>query len=113
MLPILVNEQDVEITIIKKANRLISLKFLDFQLSDMIGFHGGAASPVLFQRAYKTSDTTCFIPYNCFHRTDKQQNTTNPPLDAFYSKLRCCNLLKAEYIDFVDLLQSGMTAKRC
>ena len=36
------------------------------------------------------------------------QNTELPPNDAFYSKLRSCNPLKAEYMDYVNLLKSGL-----
>ena len=37
-----------------------------------------------------------------------QKKTKLPPSEAFYSKLRCCHLLEAEYIDYVNLLKSGL-----
>ena len=40
------------------------------------------------------------------------QNTELPPYEAFYSKLRTCNLLEAEYRDYVNLLKSGLTTEQ-
>ena len=40
------------------------------------------------------------------------QNTELPPYDAFYSKLRGCNALAAEYTDCVNLLKSGLTTEQ-
>ena len=40
------------------------------------------------------------------------QDTELPPYDAFYSKLRSCNPLEAEYKDYVNLLKSGLTTEQ-
>ena len=40
------------------------------------------------------------------------QNTHFPPFDAFYSKLRSCNLLETEQMDYVNLLKSGLTTEQ-
>ena len=39
------------------------------------------------------------------------QNTKISPYDAFYSKLRSCNPLEAEYTEYVNLLESGLTTE--
>ena len=39
------------------------------------------------------------------------QNTELPPYDAFYSKLRSCNPLEAEYTDYVNLPKSASVRK--
>ena len=44
LLPILVNERDLEPTVIKQANQFISFKFGDIQLLDIMNFLGGATS---------------------------------------------------------------------
>ena len=44
LLPILVNERDIEPTVIKKTNQFISFKFADIQLLDIMNFLGGATS---------------------------------------------------------------------
>ena len=54
LLPILVNERDIEPTVIKKANQFVSFKFGDIQLLDIINFLGGATSLDSFLKAYKT-----------------------------------------------------------
>ena len=40
------------------------------------------------------------------------QITELPRFDAFYSKLRNCNPLEAEYTDYVNLLNSGLTTEQ-
>ena len=112
LLPILVNEQDIEPTVIKKANQFISIKFGDFQLLDITNFLGGATSLDSFLKAYKTSETKGFFPYEWFDHTDKMQNTELPQYDAFYSKLRNCNPLEAEYTDYENLLKNGLTTEQ-
>ena len=112
LLPILVNERDIEPTVIKKANQFISFKFGDIQLLDIMKILGGATSLDSFLKAYRTSETKVFFPYKWFDHPDKMQNTELPPYDAFYSKFRSCNPLEAEYTDYVNLLKSGLTTEQ-
>ena len=111
LLPILVNERDIGPTVIKKANQLISFEFGDIQLLDRMNFLGGATSLDSFLKAYKASETKRFFPYERFDHPDKMQNNELPPYDAFYSKIRSCNPLEAEYTDYVNLLKSGLTTE--
>ena len=112
LLPILVKERDIEPTVIKKANQFISFNFGDIQLLDIMNFLGGATSLDSFLKAYKTSETKGFFPYEWFDHPDKMQNTELPPYDAFYIKLRSCNPLEAEYTDYVNLLKGGLTTEQ-
>ena len=112
MLPILVNERDIEPTVVKKANQFISFKFGDNQLLDMMNFLGGATSLDSFLKAYKTSETKGFFPYERFDHSDKMQNTELPPCDTFYSNFRSCNPLKAENTDYINLLKIGLTTEQ-
>ena len=57
LLPILVNERNIEPTVIKKANMFVSFSFGDVQLLDFMYFLGGATSLHSFLKAYKTSET--------------------------------------------------------
>ena len=57
LLPILINERDIEPTAIKKANQFISFKFGDFQLLDIMNFLGRATGLDSNLKAYKTSET--------------------------------------------------------
>ena len=112
LLPILVTERNIEPTVIKKANQFISFKFGDIQLLDIVNFLGDATSLDSFLKAYKTSETKGFFPYEWFDHPDKMQNPDFPPYDAFYSKLRSCNPLETEYTDYVNLLKSGLTTEQ-
>ena len=106
LLPILINERNIEPTVIKKANNFVSYKVGDIQLLDIMNFLGGATSLDSFLKAYKTSETKRFFPYERFDHSDKMQNTERPPYEAFYSKLRSCNPLEAEYTEYVNPLKN-------
>ena len=112
LLPILVNERDIEPTVIKKANQFISFKFGDIQLLELMNFLGGATSHDSFLKAYKTSETKRFFPYEWFDHLDQLQNTELPPYYAFYPKFCSSNPLEAEYRDYVTLLISGLTTEQ-
>ena len=64
LLPILVKEQGIEPTVIKKANQFVSFKFGDIQLLDIMNFLGGAPSLDSFLKAYKNKETKVSFPTN-------------------------------------------------
>ena len=51
LLPILVNDRDIEPTVIKKVNQFVSFKFGDIQLLDIMNFLGSATSLDSFLKA--------------------------------------------------------------
>ena len=109
LLLILANERDTEITVIKKANPLISFMFGDIQLLAKVNFLFGATFLDSFFKAYKTSETNGLFIYEWFDHTNKMQNTELFPYDNFYSKLRSCNPLETGYTEYVNHLKSGLT----
>ena len=108
LLPILINERNMEPIVIKKANQFVSFKFSDVQLLDIMNFLEGATSRDSFLKAYITSETKGFFPYERFDCPQKVNNSELPPYDAFFSKLRNVNHLEKEYSDFQKLLSSGL-----
>ena len=62
VLAILVNECNIEPTVIKKASQFFAFKLGDIQLLDIMNFLGGVRSPNFFLKAYKTSETKGFFP---------------------------------------------------
>ena len=112
LLPVLVNERNIEPTVLKKANQFISFKFGGFfQLLDIMIFFGGATSLDSISKAYKFSETKGFFPYEWFDHPNKLQNPQLAPYDAFYSKLRSGNPLETEYIDYVNFLKTGLSTE--
>ena len=99
LLSILVNEQDIAPTVIKKANQFVSFKFGDIQLLDTMNFLGGATSPDSSLKAYKTKETKGFFPYEWFDCSEKMNNKELPPYDSFFSILRNNNSLDKYYND--------------
>ena len=62
LFPILVNERQIQPTVVNKANHFVSFKFVDVQLLDIMNFLGGATSLDSFLKAYKTEETKSFSP---------------------------------------------------
>ena len=112
LLPILVNEQDIEPTVIKKANQFVSFKFGDIQLLDIMNFLGGATNLDSFLKAYKTKETKGFFPYEWFDCPEKMNNKELPPYDSFFSILRNSNPLEKDYNDFQNLVNSGLSTEQ-
>ena len=108
MLPILVNEQQIEPAFIKKANQFVSFKFGDVQLLDFMNFLGGATSLDSFLNAYKT----VFFPYEWFDNPEKLNNKELLPYESFFSKLRNFNPLEKDYNDFENLTTSGLSSEQ-
>ena len=63
LLPIFINERNMEPIVIKKANQFVSFKFGDVQLLDIMNFLGGATCLDSFLKTYKTAETKGFFPY--------------------------------------------------
>ena len=84
----------MEPTVVKKANQFVSMKFGCVQRLDIMNFLGGATSLDSFLKAYKTSETKGFFPYEWFDCPRKMNGSELPPYDAFFSKLRNMNPLK-------------------
>ena len=112
LLAILVRKRISEPTVIKKTNQFIRFKLGDSQLSDLMKFLGRATSLDSILKAYKTSETKKFFPYETFDHPDKMQNAERFPYDAFYSELPSCNIRDTEYTDYVNLLKRGMTTEK-
>ena len=112
LLPILVNERDVEPTVIKKVNQFVAFKFGDIQLLDIMNFLGGSTSLESFLKAYKTKETKGFFPYEWFDCPEKLNNKELPPYDSFFSILRKSNPLEKDYNDFENLVNSGLPTEQ-
>ena len=112
LLPNLVNERDIEPTVIQKANQFVSFMFGDIQLLDIMNLLGGATSLVSFLKAYKTKETKGFFPYEWFNCPEKMNNKELPLFDSFFSILRNSNPLEKGYNDFQNFVNSGLTTEQ-
>ena len=78
----------MEPTVIKNANQFVSFIFADVQLLAIMNFLRGATSLNSFLKAYETSETKGFFPYEWFDCPQNMNNKELPPYDAFLSKLQ-------------------------
>ena len=110
-LPNLVNERDIEPTVIQKAKQFVPFKFGDIQLLDNMNFLGGATSLDSFLKAYKTKETMGFFPYEWFYCPEKVNNKKLLPYDCFFSVLRNINPLEKDYNYFQNIVDCGSTSE--
>ena len=73
-----------------------------------MNYLAGATSLDSFLKAYKTSKTKGFFPYEWFDCPQKMNNSGLPPYDAFFSKLRNMNTLEKDYSEYQTLLSGGL-----
>ena len=109
LLPILVNEQQIEPVVIKKANQFVSFTFGDVQLLDIMNFLGGATSSLKLTKQKKPK---AFFPYEWFDNHETLNNKELPPYDSFFSKVRNFNPLEKGYNDLENLTTSGLSSEQ-
>ena len=112
LIPILVNERDIELTALKKANHFVSFKFGDIQTVDITNFPGVATSLNSFLKAYTINETKGFLPYEWFDCAEKLSNKELPPYDSFSNILSKITLLERDYSDFENLVRSGLSREQ-
>ena len=61
-----------------------------------------------FLKAYKTSETKGFFPYEGFDCPQKMNNSEIPPYNAIFSKLRNVDSLEKGYSDSQKILKCGL-----
>ena len=105
LLPILVNERDIEPTDIRKAEQFfVSFKFGNIQLLDIMTFLDGATSLDSFLKAHKSKETKSFFPYERFDCPKKLSNKDLPPFDSFLAFCAKATPLKRITTTFKTLL---------
>ena len=112
LIPYLINDRDIQPTVIKKSNQFVSFKFGNIQFLDILSFLGGATSLDSFLKAYGASETKGFFPYEWFDQPDKLDSLVLPSYDDFFSKLKNCNPLDKDAADYKKLLDSGLNRER-
>ena len=63
LIPYLINENETEPSVIKKANDFVAFKFEDVQLLDVVKFLVGATALDSFINAYKASEMKGYFLY--------------------------------------------------
>ena len=105
------NEREIEPTVIKKANQYISFKFGNVQFLDIMNFLGGATSLDSFLKAYKTTETKGFLPYEWLDSPEKLTYPALLPYDDIFSRLHNCKPLDKAYSDYQSFVNSGCNSE--
>ena len=86
LLPLFVYERGLEPLVVRKANQFVSFNFGDVKLPDLLNFFEGATSLDSSLKAYKTSETKGYYPYEWFVDPEKLNKTQLPPFEIFLGK---------------------------
>ena len=109
LLPILVEDKDIEPIVVNKANQHVSFKLGDVQILDILNFLGGAITLTHSFRHTRQKRQRSFSPYEWFDDAEKLSFEDHlPPHESFYSKLHNCNPLEKEYLDQSVLVHTGL-----
>ena len=111
LLPIRINEKNMEPTVIEKANQFVFYKVFDAQLLDIMKFIGRTTNLDSFVKAYKTSETKSFFLYEWLDCPQKMNESELPPYEAFFRKLRKVNPLEKDCSDYQKLLAADWRLK--
>ena len=95
----------------KKANQYISFKYGKLQSLDLANFLGSATSLDSFLKAYNSSETKGFFPYESFDSPEKLTYPALPPYNEFFSRLPDCNQLDKAYSDYQSFVNSGCSSE--
>ena len=110
LLGILLKDFHCSPTVIKTCNELIAMNFMGLQFLTILNLLGGAASLDKFLKANGTSEQKGFFPYEWFDNVEKSRHTELPNADAFYSKLKNCNVLETVLSMYKCSLRKGITS---
>ena len=83
---------------------------MELQFLYILFFLVGATSLDKFLEAYGTSEQKGFFPYEWFDDIEKLTDTELPIADAFYSKLKNCNVLETDFNMYNCLLKMGLSS---
>ena len=81
------------------------------QFVDIMKFLSAAISLDSFSKAYKTSETKRFFPYEWFDSPGKFTYPALPPYNEFFGRLRNCNPLDKAYSDYESFVNSGCSSE--
>ena len=76
-----------------------------------MNFLGAAISLDSFSKAYKTSETKGFFPYEWFDSPEKLTYPALPPYNEFFGRLRNCNPLDKAYSDYQSFVNSECSSE--
>ena len=107
LIPYLLNDRDIQPTVIKKANQFISFKFGDIHFLDILNFLAGATSLDSFLKTYQSEETKGYFPYEWFDLFTKLDCNHLPPYESFFSKLKNLNPSEKDFSQFKKMMESG------
>ena len=77
-----------------------------------MNFVGGSTILDYFLKAYKTSETKGFLPYEWFDSPEKLTFPAVPTYNEIFSRLRNCNPLDKAYSDYQSFVNSGCSIEK-
>jgi very-short-patch-repair endonuclease len=88
----------------KKSNNFVFLEFGDLKFLDILNFLGGATNLDSFLKAYQTTETKGFFPYDWVSCPETFEYPGLPPYESFFNKLKNVNSLESHWLEYQKLL---------
>ncbi|KAI8515563.1 hypothetical protein Bbelb_063760 [Branchiostoma belcheri] len=90
-------ETQTNLRVIKKGNSYMSIATEDFNFVDLVNFLAPGFSYSHLLKAYECQEMKGVFPYEWMDDLSKLEQTSLPPADAFYSKLRGTHISPDDY----------------
>lgn len=94
---------------VKRNNSYICISTNSMKFLDISQFLCPGTSYDDFLRSFHCSVRKGFYPYEWMDCVSKLNHPRLPPIEAFWSTLKGCNVLEVEHIAFEKLMQGGLT----
>ena len=88
--------------VVKKCNQYTAISTSKFKFLDITNYLAAGCSYSRFLKAYDIQESKSYFPYEWFDDVEKLKYNQLPPYDAFYSKLKNCNVLNAEHEEWIS-----------
>ena len=86
------------------------MNFNGVELLDFLNFLGGATFLDKLLKSFGTSEQKGFFSYEWFDNIEKLRHSELPIADAFYSKLKNCNVFETDFNMYNCFLRKGISS---
>ena len=98
--------------VVKRNNAYISISNGNFKFLDITQYLPPGTSYAKFLKTFKVNENKGYFFYEWLDSEEKLEYTHLPPIEAFYSSLKRCNILELERTIFDRLCREGLSEEQ-
>jgi hypothetical protein len=94
--------------VLKRQSTYLCIYTSELKFLDIVNYLGPGYSYASFLAAYGAGESKSYFCYEYLDTVEKLQSKEFPPYDAFYSKLKSCNVFEVDVPDSEDPSKTGL-----